>query len=108
MAADLAKAVAVLRHHGLDPETPLGPPNVNGTVRATRGQGTNVMIEVGIGTDDGLQKKHQLFVFRADRKTFVGRIQVIEAYPDKAVCTIIPGTQQVPLREGDYVTSRLR
>ncbi len=108
ISTDLAKAEAVLRYHDLNKDMELGPPDVNGTVRAVRGQGTNVMIEVGIGTDDGVQKKHQLFVFRADRKTFVGRIQVIEAFPDSAVCTIIPRTQQVPLREGDYVTSRLR
>ncbi len=107
LADDRAKVQEVLRIHGLkdDPAAYRDvPPAVEGIVLAVTGEG---LVEVSIGSDDGLLKKHTLEVFRA-RGTggYVGRIEVIETHPDRAVCKIDPKYLKSPMRKGDRVASK--
>ena len=110
LVIDLDKAKQVLQKHGLKPEpelyagVPTGDPE--GVVLTVQGTG---LVEISIGADDGLLKKHKLYVRRNRGSTniYVATIEVLETYPDKAVCKIIPETRQGPMQKGDDVFSRL-
>jgi len=109
LAADLAKADAVLRKHRLerDPELYTGvAPIVDGVVLSA---GENAMVEISIGSDDGLMKGHQLEVVRQTGgiSTYLGRIEVMETAPDKSVCKILPEFLQRSIQRNDRVTSKL-
>ena len=109
LSADLAKAKEVLDKHGLVPEPARYsgvPPKVEGKVLATPGGG---LIEISIGSDDGLQKGHRLEVYRiaGDQSTYLGRVEVMETRPDKSVCKIIPEYRKGTIRTGDDVASKL-
>ncbi len=109
LARDLANAQAVLRKFGLKPYPELyedTPPEVDGVVLAVTDQGN---VEISIGSDDGLVKGHNLEVYRigADASKYLGRIQVLETSPDRAVCKILPEFQKGPMQRGDRVASKL-
>lgn len=109
LAADLAKADAVLRQHGLerDPTRYTGvPPIVDGVVLSV---GESGMVEISIGGDDGLMKGHKLEVVRQTGgiSTYLGRIEVMETAPDKSVCKILPEFLQRSIQRNDRVTSKL-
>ena len=108
LAKDLAKADLVLRKFGLNKDKDYSdvPPIVDGVIRATLGDG---LVEISIGADDGLMKGHKLEVYRTDagHSTYVGRIEVVKAAPDRAVCRIDPKFQNSNVMKGDRVASRI-
>jgi hypothetical protein len=109
LAADYAKALEVLRQFSLEPEPDLyvdQPPKVQGVVLAVTGQG---LVEISLGSDDGLLKGHKLEVYRVGggRSVYVGRIEVVQTEPDRAVCKIDPTYQKSPMQQGDRVASKL-
>ncbi|MCC6123626.1 MAG: hypothetical protein IT426_01555 [Pirellulales bacterium] len=109
LAADLAKATETLRLFKLNPKidyTDIQPPDVRGGVLAVRSGG---LVEISIGADSGLRKGHPLEVYRVtpSGSSYVGRIEVVETTPDKAVCKIDPKFQQSEFKNGDRVTSKL-
>ncbi len=113
LLGERTKAMDVLRKFGLKPEPTLYtniPPDVKGRVRAVNESVPGErLVEITIGADDGLLTKHKLHVYRmGENRKYVGDIEVIKTYPDKAVCTIVPKTLQSPMREGDHVASRIR
>lgn len=89
------------------------PPPVEGLVVATKKNKTNrtEFVEVSIGSDDGLQKGHELDVFRAGssgRKTqYLGRIRVVYITPDRAVGHVIETAKNGIIERGDNVTTKL-
>jgi len=91
--------------HGLDPNAPVdgSSPNVDGIVTAIRDKN---LIEVSIGRDDGLKKGHTLEVYRRSG-SYLGRVVVIEANPDRAVARIVPEFRQGLIRKGDRVATKL-
>jgi hypothetical protein len=102
---DLDKAAEVLQKFELKPEPELyaeQPPPVEGCVQATLG---DKLVEISIGSDDGLLPKHTLEVYRPTG--YVGRIEVLRTDPDRAVCQVIPGYQKSRVQKDDLVTSRL-
>lgn len=108
LAADLAKAKDVLRHFGssIDTQISATPPRVQGVVLAAR---SGDLIEISIGSDDGLAKGHTLEVYRqaGGVNTYLGRVEVMQTAPDKAVCKIIPEYRKGAIRRGDRVASKL-
>ncbi len=110
LVADLAKANEVLRKHGLEPEparyTGVAP-KVEGVVLSA---GEDGMVEISIGSDDGLMKGHQLEVVRqtGGAPTYLSRIEVMETAPDKAVCKVLPEFQQRTIQRNDRVISQLK
>jgi hypothetical protein len=108
LAKDLAKAKQVLRKFGLDESKDYSnvPPPVDGQIMATPGGG---LVEISIGADQGLMKGHQLEVYRigGGQSTYVGRIEVVKAAPDKAVCKIDPKFQNSNMMVGDRVASKI-
>lgn len=109
LAMDLAKAKEVLDKHGLVPEPSRYAdiaPRVDGIVLAgTDGD----VIEVSLGSDDGLRKGHQLEVFRIQDGTskYLGRVEVLKTAVDKSACKIIPAFRKGVIQRGDRVASQL-
>jgi hypothetical protein len=108
LAADLAKARTVLRHFGMNENTDISgtPPQVDGVVEAVQGGG---LVEIDLGTDDGLMKGHRLEVVRVGPtgSKYVGRIEVVHVAADRAVCRIDPKYQKSDIQVDDRVYSKL-
>jgi myosin heavy subunit len=98
-------ALAVLQLFGLnsDPDY-YKVAIVQGMVTAVRANG---LVEISIGADDGVRKGGVLRVIRADGSMYLGQIEVLETQPDRAVCRIVPGSQQGAIQPGDKVRSDL-
>jgi hypothetical protein len=108
LGKDMTKADEVLRKFGLDKNKDYStvPPTVDGVILATPGTG---LVEISIGSDDGLLKGHLLEVYRASggQSTYVGRIEVVKTAPDKSVCRIDPKFQNSTMMKGDRVASKI-
>jgi hypothetical protein len=109
LTQDYAKATETLRLFNLNPNIDYHdkqPPEVQGKVLAVRNGG---LVEISLGADEGLRKGHPLEVYRVSSSgsSYVGRIQVMETTPDRAVCKIDPKYQQSDIKNGDDVTSKL-
>ncbi|MCE5303788.1 MAG: hypothetical protein LLF97_11875 [Planctomycetaceae bacterium] len=108
LGKDLAKALQLLRKYGLDPNRDYSdvPPKVDGLITATPGGG---LVEISIGSDDGLLKGHRLEVYRSSggQSTYVGRIEVVKTAPEKSVCRIDPKFQNSNMLKGDRVASKI-
>lgn len=109
VSKNLAKAREALRYHDIDAKSDYKsktPPRVDGVVLATPGAG---LIEISIGSDDGIRKGHRLDVYRASggSSTYVGRIEVVKTAPDRSVCKIDPKFQNSRVMEGDRVDSKI-
>lgn len=111
VAAELAQAMAVLNYLNIPPDVNFlaskePPAGVEGrvlSVSSDRG-----MVEISIGTDDGVRQGHRFEVQSGNGGAYVGRVEVQDVYPHKAVCRNIPGFENgvyavgnraVPVRE---------
>jgi hypothetical protein len=67
------------------------------------------LIEISIGSDDGLRVGHKMEVVRlgAGVKTYVGRVQVMNVSPDRAACRPDPAMLRSPIQRGDRVYANL-
>jgi hypothetical protein len=96
---------------GANPDQPVSPapPVVEGYVRNTTAD--SELVEISIGSDDGLRPKHQLDVYRVgnvpQRARFVGRIEVTEVQPDRAIAKFL-SPRRGKIQKGDHVTSKLQ
>ena len=104
LVADAQRMRDVLRANDIDPAADPDAfiPKTSGLVSATPGNG---IIQVNIGSDDGLKKGHNLEVYRKER--YLGRVEIVVTQPDKAVCKIIPEYRKGAILRGDRVTSKL-
>ena len=114
----LNKIVANL---GIDPKDPAiagmqsPPPAVEGLIINTKKDKRNGtrFVEVSLGSDDGLSKGHQLFVYRfgnetnGNRPKYLGKIELVYVDPDKAVGTVIDAAKNGVIEKGDHVNSKL-
>ncbi|HAH47344.1 hypothetical protein [Gimesia sp.] len=114
----LNKIVANL---GIDPQDPAiagmqsPPPAVEGLIINTKKDKRNGtrFVEVSLGSDDGLSKGHQLFVYRfgteanGNRPKYLGKIELVYVDPDKAVGTVIDAAKNGVIEKGDHVNSKL-
>ncbi len=107
--AQLAKIVArdqqLFKSLGIKPETPPGsvPPLLRGKVLALNKE---KMIEIDLGSDDGLQVGHKLEVFRGSN--WLAKVEVLRTDTDHCVAKIVPGFQKGPLKVGDDVATRFK
>ncbi len=97
----------VLDRHDLTEFTPVDDiaPQVNGQVTALR----DGLIEVSIGSDEGLQKGHTLKIFRINGSvgSYLGSIEIIDTGTDRAVGRVVPGTREGNIRKGDRVATKI-
>lgn len=100
----------ILAYHGMSEHKPLNyqtPPRVEGVILAMSDGGD--LITISIGSDDGILKDHQLEVFRLGATPkYLGRVQVVETHPDRAVAKVIPETRKGPFEKYDHVATKLR
>lgn len=81
----------------------LDPPRINGLVLASRPD--SYLIEVSLGTDDGLHVGHELDVFRQDK--YLGRARVEKTTPDRAVAKVLRDFLEAPIQAQDRVRTRV-
>lgn len=84
------------------------PPVVKGEVLKTRKMRENKveLIEVSIGSDDGLVKGHHLDIFRTKgRAKYLGKIKLIFVSPDRSVGTL--EEKNGTIEAGDHVSTKL-
>lgn len=91
------------------------PPRVDGYIRETmaaKAQGNSELVEVSLGSDDGLAKGHTMFVYRSGlkdggRPKFLGKIRIVSTTPDLAVGVVLEETKTGVIQKGDHVTTKL-
>ncbi len=95
----------VLGYKGAIPPSEI-PPVLDGVVLETPGEG---LIEISLGSDEGLIKGHRLEVFRSAEgaSTYLGRVEVLRTTADRAVCQIIPEFLRGTIVKGDRVATKL-
>ncbi|MBC8353426.1 MAG: hypothetical protein H8E66_15615 [Planctomycetes bacterium] len=100
----LSRMKLVMDAHELTQYTPVVdiPPRVDGIVTKV---GEKTLVEISIGSDDGLRTGHTLEVFR--NNSYLGRVKVQRLEPDRAVCEIIPEYRKGIIKRGDRVATKL-
>ena len=64
------------------------------------------MVEVSIGSHDGLKVGNKLEVFRGSK--YLGRVKVVRLDDNRAVAEILKDFKQGQMQKGDDVASRLK
>ena len=77
-------------------------PRLDGYVTAVSDKN---LIEISIGSDDGLRAHHFMEVYR--KNTYVGRVEIVMVEPDRAVAKIIPEFRRGIIKKGDRVATKL-
>jgi len=104
LTEQLTKAKVVLERRGLSVETDVTnePPKVDGIVLAVGGDG---LMEISLGSDDGLNRGHTLEVTRGTQ--YLGRVQIVDTRPEKAVAKALPQFQKGKFERNDRVATRI-
>jgi FtsZ-binding cell division protein ZapB len=109
----VAKYTTLLQQHGLSTDIAQikgmeMPPPVTGEVKKVE-PGNKGLLEITIGSDDGLVVGHELFLYRTKpRAEYLGRGKIIAVDPDQAVLRVTGNTiQGKKIREGDIVSSTI-
>lgn len=105
LAEEIASSRTVLRAHGLTKDTPVDgiPPQLHGRVLAVNREN---LIEVSLGSDDGLRVGHTLEVYR-DTK-YLGRVEVLSTSSDRAAAKILTSFRKGAIQKGDDVATRFK
>lgn len=85
-------------------------PLVYGEVLETKksGRAGRELIEVSIGSDDGVRQGTLLYVYRVgDRNKFLGQIRLELVTPDRSVGIVVSRAKNGVIERKDYVTTRL-
>ena len=117
MLKSLATLRKVLVANQLDPDPNkyarklAPPPLVMGKVLDTKksGRGTSrQLIEVSIGSDDGVTEGNVLFVYRiGEQNKYLGQIKLELVTPDRAVGVVVDRAKNGVIEREDYVTTKL-
>jgi hypothetical protein len=83
------------------------PPPVDGIVLDVRSatKGTGELVEISIGSDDGLASGHTLTMFRSDK--YLGRVRLVYVTPDRAVGAVVDKAKNSKIERGDHVSTKL-
>jgi hypothetical protein len=108
-AKELAKDKEALRYFDINPDSNYkskAPPKVDGIVTGVLESG---LIQISLGSDDGLRVGHQLQVYRinAGQSTYVGRVEIVRTDPSASVCKVDPKYQNSNVMVNDRVASKL-
>ena len=84
----LSRTKLVLDRNGLDEFASIDniPPDLDGVVTFVR---NGNLIEVSLGSDEGLRAGHKLDIYRQDG-SYIGRVVVIDTDSDRAVARVVP------------------
>lgn len=110
LANDVATLKKVMDAYGLDKNSLTAhiPPQIDGRVTAISNKGSfeRKLVEINLGSDDGLREGHELDVFRNNQ--YLGRVVIREVSTNRAVAQIIPDLNRGSIKENDRVTTRFR
>lgn len=86
-----------------------GPPRVDGIILASN---VNGYVEISIGSDDGLERGHELDVYRmgpslAENK-YLGKIRVVQTQADRSVAQVLANFRKGTIQKEDRVSTRLQ
>jgi hypothetical protein len=104
LALQVTRMKLVMDAHGLNTDSLVAhiAPRVTGVVLAVN---ASDLIEVSIGSDDGLKPGHVMQVYRGN--TYLGQITIRSTGPDRAVGQIDKAYQRGKIQKGDNVTTKL-
>jgi len=104
LSTQAARMKKVLSANDLSENTPLDnkPPKLNGVVLATNTKGD--LVEVSIGSDDGLRVGNELDVF--SKTGYLGRITIRKTTPDRSVGEVIPEYRKGHIQKGNCVSTK--
>ncbi|MFV2066781.1 MAG: hypothetical protein ACC645_07340 [Pirellulales bacterium] len=105
LIGQVARYTQLLDDNNIDPNAqPKGlPPKVDGRVTAvSKGN----LIEISVGSDDGLRAGHTLEVFRG--RSYLGRARILRTSPDRAVAKLLKTYRKGIVQKGDRVATRLK
>lgn len=110
LVEQIAKQDRILAVHGLSRHTPENyekPPRVEGRITAFNTK--EKLVEISIGSDDGILRGHELEVFRlTPQPRYLGKIKVLNTHPDRAVAKVVPGTEKGAFERNDHVATTLK
>ncbi len=94
VSAELAASNAVLNHFNLKADVEYyraqePPQGVLGRVLAVNSD--RKLVEISLGSDDGIRAGHRFEIRDASGSTYIGRVVVVEVFPEKAVCSNMAG-----------------
>jgi len=78
------------------------PHRVDGIVNKI---GKDELIEISLGSDDGIREGYELDVYRPGQ--YVGRVRVTKVTKNSAVARILRDYRKAPIKEGDRVATKL-
>lgn len=111
--------VDLAKKHGLETDPRIvarmqaPPPPIEGVVKVVKKDKTNrpKLVEISIGSDDGLVKGHKIDVVRlglnGKDSQYMGKIQLTDVSPDHAVGIVIEAAKNGIIEVGDNVTTKL-
>jgi len=99
LTQDLLRARELVGPDG-SPRPTGAAPRITGRILAVNQE--RGYVEISVGSDDGIQERHELEVVRGG--TYVGQVQVVRTTPNRAVARI--SRVERPINLGDTVTSR--
>ena len=100
---ELAVALETLRKNGLKPGDTDVTPVIDGYL--TEVDMTRYLVQVTVGSDDGIKQGHLMEVYRG--KKYMGRIEILRVKPDQSAAMIIKSHLQGPMRRGDKAETRV-
>jgi hypothetical protein len=104
LALDVADQRQALDSAGIDPAKGFDDRPPRG-LDARVDEVLNNLVEISIGSDDGLRVGHQLDIIRGSN--YLGRITIRQLEPNRAVGEIDPNLQRGNVQKGDRVTTNL-
>jgi hypothetical protein len=110
VAENLSRARSLVRPHLPDDPSldhPERPQLVDARVLAVSGGGNNGMVEVSLGTKNGVAIGQRLEVFRLDgpNSAYLGQVEVVSIQPDRSVAKVV--RLKGPIKKGDRVVPPL-
>ncbi len=103
IATQLATARNLLSRHSIPMSETDVPPPLRGKVLAVN---QNDLLEVSLGSDDGLRTGNTLEVYRGT--SYLGRVQVLTTQSDRSVAKILSDFKKGVIQKGDNVATRFK
>ena len=113
MVEELARLRGLLRTNKIDPNDAIVGPvpapveKITGVVTAAKKNESRSaeLVEISIGSDDGIAKGMRLIVYRGAK--YICEIEITEIYPDLSVGRVIESTRTGNIEREDNVTTKL-
>jgi hypothetical protein len=113
MVEELARLRGLLRTNKIDPNDAIVGPvpapveKITGVVSAAKKNESRSaeLVEISIGSDDGIAKGMRLIVYRGAK--YICEIEITEIYPDLSVGRVIESTRNGNIEREDNVTTKL-